>query len=157
MVAWSSAVLRDGRVIVGGVERWSRDRRRWRAILHDRRWCRAMVAWSVDVTCMMRLSREFWRCHTIFRKSANIKCHARFSRDRSECDSIIHEIASRSTRTCDCRKKIIGDVKISFKIATVTFRVLQSQQPSYLSSLIPRCASASTPLFFVFLNMRSST
>ena len=28
--------------------------------------------------------------------------------------------------------------RISFKIATVTFRVLQSQQPSYLSSLIPR-------------------
>ena len=28
--------------------------------------------------------------------------------------------------------------RISFKIATVTFRVLQSQQPSYLASLIPR-------------------
>ena len=28
--------------------------------------------------------------------------------------------------------------RITFKIATVTFRVLQSQQPSYLSSLIPR-------------------
>ena len=28
--------------------------------------------------------------------------------------------------------------RISFKIATITFRVLQSQQPSYLSSLIPR-------------------
>ena len=35
--------------------------------------------------------------------------------------------------------------RISFKIATVTFRVFQFQQPSYLSSLIP-----STPLFFVF-------
>ena len=31
---------------------------------------------------------------------------------------------------------------ISFKIATVTFRVLQSQQPSYLSSLIPRYVPA---------------
>ena len=28
--------------------------------------------------------------------------------------------------------------RISFKIATITFRVLQSQQPSYLSPLIPR-------------------
>ena len=28
--------------------------------------------------------------------------------------------------------------RISFKIATVTFRVLQFQQPSYLASLIPR-------------------
>ena len=28
--------------------------------------------------------------------------------------------------------------RISFKIATVTFRVLQCQQPSYLASLIPR-------------------
>ena len=28
--------------------------------------------------------------------------------------------------------------RISFKIAMVTFRVLQSQQPSYLASLIPR-------------------
>ena len=32
--------------------------------------------------------------------------------------------------------------RISFKIATVTFRVLQSQQPSYLSSLIPRYVPA---------------
>ena len=32
--------------------------------------------------------------------------------------------------------------KISFKIATVTFRVLQSQQPSYLSSLILRYVPA---------------
>ena len=32
--------------------------------------------------------------------------------------------------------------RISFKISTVTFRVLQSQQPSYLSSLIPRYVSA---------------
>ena len=31
---------------------------------------------------------------------------------------------------------------ISFKIATVTFRVLQSQPPSYLSSLIPRYVPA---------------
>ena len=34
--------------------------------------------------------------------------------------------------------------RISFKIATVTFRVLQSQQPSYLSSLIPRYVPART-------------
>ena len=48
--------------------------------------------------------------------------------------------------------------RISFKIATVTFSVLQSQQPSYLSSLIPKiCAGATTPLFFVSLNLRSST
>ena len=32
--------------------------------------------------------------------------------------------------------------RISFKIATVTFRVLQSQQPSYLSSRIPRYVPA---------------
>ena len=32
--------------------------------------------------------------------------------------------------------------RISFKIATVTFRVLQFQQPSYLSSLIPRYVPA---------------
>ena len=32
--------------------------------------------------------------------------------------------------------------RVSFKIATVTFRVLQSQQPSYLSSLIPRYVPA---------------
>ena len=32
--------------------------------------------------------------------------------------------------------------RISFKIAMVTFRVLQSQQPSYLSSLIPRYVPA---------------
>ena len=32
--------------------------------------------------------------------------------------------------------------RISFKIATVTFKVLQSQQPSYLSSLIPRYVPA---------------
>ena len=32
--------------------------------------------------------------------------------------------------------------RISFKIATITFRVLQSQQPSYLSSLIPRYVPA---------------
>ena len=32
--------------------------------------------------------------------------------------------------------------RIIFKIATVTFRVLQSQQPSYLSSLIPRYVPA---------------
>ena len=48
--------------------------------------------------------------------------------------------------------------RISFKIATVTFRVLQSQQPSYLSSLIPRYVPA-RPLrsFFVSVNLRSST
>ena len=32
--------------------------------------------------------------------------------------------------------------RISFKIATVTFRVLQFQQPSYLASLIPRYVPA---------------
>ena len=32
--------------------------------------------------------------------------------------------------------------RITFKFATVTFRVLQSQQPSYLSSLIPRYVPA---------------
>ena len=32
--------------------------------------------------------------------------------------------------------------RISFKIATVTYRVLQSQQPSYLASLIPRYVPA---------------
>ena len=41
--------------------------------------------------------------------------------------------------------------RISFKIATVTFRVL-----SFISH--PKiCTGASTPLFFVFLNMHSST
>ena len=39
--------------------------------------------------------------------------------------------------------------RISFKIATVTFRVLQSQQPSYLSSLIPSHLS-SIPTLPVF-------
>ena len=33
-------------------------------------------------------------------------------------------------------------LKISFKIATVTFRVLQFQQPSYLASLIPKYVPA---------------
>ena len=48
--------------------------------------------------------------------------------------------------------------RISFKIATVTFRVQQFQQPSYLASLIPRYApDAKTPLFFIFVNMCSPT
>ena len=48
--------------------------------------------------------------------------------------------------------------RISFKIATVTFRVLQFQQPSYLSISHPTiCTDASTPLFFIFVNMCSPT
>ena len=36
--------------------------------------------------------------------------------------------------------------RISFKIATVTFRVLQFQQPSYLTSLIPRYVPTRAPV-----------
>ena len=51
--------------------------------------------------------------------------------------------------------------RISFKIATVTFRVLQSQQPSYLSSLIPRYVPAralrSSSSFSIFVPPRKTT
>ena len=47
--------------------------------------------------------------------------------------------------------------RISFKIATVTFRVLHFQQPSYLSSHPTICTDASTPLFFIFVDMCSPT
>ena len=48
--------------------------------------------------------------------------------------------------------------RISFKIATVTFTMLQSQQPSYLSSLIPRYVPARPFRSSSFsIIMRSST
>ena len=51
--------------------------------------------------------------------------------------------------------------RISFKIATVTFRVLQSQQRSYLSSLIPRYVPAralrSSSFFSICVPPRKTT
>ena len=57
---------------------------------------------------------------------------------------LLLELSQKKPRFCHIRP-VLSDLhwlpvrhRISFKIATVTFRVLQSQQPSYLSSLIPR-------------------
>ena len=49
--------------------------------------------------------------------------------------------------------------RINFKIATITFKVLQFQQPSNLASLVPKYvpARALDPLFFIVVNLRSPT
>ena len=80
-------------------------------------------------------------------------CHIRFiSGSPSACPE--HSCPSSRTKPRFCHiTPVLSDLhwlpvrhRISFKIATVTYKVLQFQQPSYLASLIPRYVPARASL-----------
>ena len=72
--------------------------------------------------------------------------YTRFKSDSpSACPETLAQVVAQKPRFCHITP-VLSDLhclpvrhRISFKIASVTFRFLQFQQPSYLASLIPRC------------------